>query len=194
MLKVTISWKMKDLGRFLLSRLFLTYSIRSQQILLTTLLQFEVMHLASCIICWWWKLKICPLESTVIVDFKNVSHDHVPLQVFCQTDKTSAISWTSISEYRSRRRAIFLRSPLELIIAELKVYSPFCYDTMKKYFNSNLFRHILRFNGPYGPYGGLCDINFLGTENVFPLVILHKHIGPRIRRIKTFLFKRNNSF
>ena len=54
--------------------------------------------------------------------------------------------------------------------------------------------HNLRFNGPYGPYGGLCDINFLGTENVFPLVILHKHIGPRIKRIKTFLFKRNNSF
>ena len=25
------------------------------------------------------KLKICPLESTFIVDFKNVSHDHVPL-------------------------------------------------------------------------------------------------------------------
>ena len=52
----------------------------------------------------------------------------------------------------------------------------------------------MRFNGPYGPYGGLCNINFLGTENVFPLVILHKHIGPRIKRIKTFLFKRNNSF
>ena len=28
------------------------------------------------------KLKICPLESTFIVDFKNVLHDHVPLEVF----------------------------------------------------------------------------------------------------------------
>ena len=31
------------------------------------------------------------------------------------------------------------RSPLELIIAELKVYSPFCCVTMNKYFNSYLF-------------------------------------------------------
>ena len=52
--------------------------------------------------------------------------------------------------------------------------------------------HILRFNrpyGPYGPYGGLCDINFLGTENVFPLVMLHKHIGPRIKGLKGFFLK-----
>ena len=65
---------------------------------------------------------------------------------------------------------------------------------ISKKIKGKLSRHNLRFNGPYGPYGGLCDINFLGTENVFPLVILHKHIGPRIKRIKTFLFKRNNSF
>ena len=33
------------------------------------------------------KIKICPLESTIIVDFKNVSHDHVMLEVFCQTEE-----------------------------------------------------------------------------------------------------------